>query len=409
MVVFSSPTSPFAVRLSGYGDMQFAFHDYGPNQNRQGGAQRDARLVFDQARFSLQLRAFMPFDVMFEGELELEHGGVATAQELDYEEFGEFEEEIEKGGEVLLEELYLRKTFFDRYSITVGRFYVAVGLLSRFYRPTDHLAATRSEAETTVIPAVWDEMGLQLQATFERVRITAQVLNGLDSSGFSSQRWVALGHQARFELVRATDLAYVARVDFTPPGSEVGVSAYYGGTSRNRPKADLVLDCAGGDGATVAPCGWADAPLLLLDLHVRLVWGPVRASALVLWGHLWNAAAVSSRNERLSNAANVLRSPVADQALAAWAEVGVDVAPWLGLGPAHRLEPFARVDYYDTMFGKREGLFDNPRFERLVWTLGLSYTLASAVVVKLEASQRRFGSGALRPETSGRLAVGFTY
>ncbi|MCC6999971.1 MAG: hypothetical protein IT370_35560 [Deltaproteobacteria bacterium] len=390
--------------------MQFAFHDFGPNQNREGGAQRDARLVFDATRFVLKLEGEMPYDLEFESEIEFEHGGTAVAQELDYEEFGEFEQEVEKGGEVLVEELYLKKTFAERYSLGLGRFYVAVGLLSEDYRPTDYLGTTRSEAETTVIPAVWNEMGLQFQARLRRLRLTAQVVNGLDSSGFSSQRWIASGQQRRFELVRATDLAVVGRVDITPTdGVLVGVSSYFGGTSRNRPKPDLVRDCVGGDAQVVAPCGYRDAAVLLLDAHSHFRWGPLRGSALVLWGHLQNADDISSRNERLSNALNVLRTPVADQALALWAELGLDVAPWLRLAPAHRLEPFVRLDHYDTMFGVRDGLFDNPRFERWVVTGGVAYGLLDALVLKLDASHRWFGAAALRPENSVRFSAGFVY
>jgi hypothetical protein len=402
--------SPFELHIGGYGDLQFAYHDFGANQNRNGGAQDDSRLVFDQARFVLQLEGKMPYDIEFEAEVEFEHGGTATAQDLSYEEFGEYEEEIGKGGGVLLEELKLKKTFAKHFSITLGRFYVAMGLLSRYYRPTDYLASTRSEAETMVIPAVWSELGLELQAKFDWIRMTAQMVNGLDSTGFSSQRWVASGHQDRFELVRATDLAFVGRVDLLPrKDMELGVSAYYGGTTRNRPKADLVQECAGGGSDAVAPCGYVSAPLMLLDAHAHFRWGPIEASGLVLWGHLDNAEAISARNDRVSNAANVLRSPVSDEAIAAWAELGVNVAPWLHLPSQHRITPYGRLDHYNTMFGPRKGLFPNPRFERSVVTGGVSYTLAEALVLKLDGSHRWFGSSSLNAENTVRLSAGFTY
>lgn len=402
--------SPFELHVGGYGDLQFAYHDFGANQNRNGGAQNDSRLVFDAARFVLAVEGKMPYEIEFEAEVEFEHGGTGVAQDLSYEEFGEYEEEIAKGGGVLLEELKIKKTFAKHFSVTLGRFYVAMGLLSRYYRPTDYLASTRSEAETMVIPAVWDEMGLQLQAKFDWIRATAQVVNGLDSTGFSSQRWVASGHQSRFELVRATDLAFVGRVDLLPrKDMELGISGYYGGTTRNRPKADLVKECASGDGDTVAPCGYVSAPLLLLDAHAHFRWGPIEASGLVLWGRLDNAEAISARNDRLSNALGVLRSPVSDEALAAWGEVGVNVAPWLGLAHHHRITPYGRVDHYNTMFGARKGLFPNPRFERSVVTGGVSYTLAEALVLKLDGSHRWFGASSLNPENTVRLSAGFTY
>ncbi|MCC6213338.1 MAG: hypothetical protein IT376_00580 [Polyangiaceae bacterium] len=396
--------------MGGYGELGFAFHDYGPNQNRAGGAQRDARLEFDTTRFVLELEGELPEEIEFEAEIEFEHGGSGVAQEVEYEEFGEVETEVEKGGEVLIEELHLQKTFADTLTLGLGRFYVAFGLLSRYYRPTDYLATTRSEAETTLLPAVWDEMGVQARLRLEWFRFTAQLVNGLDSTGFSSQRWIATGHQARFETVRATDLAVVgaAALELHEHG-EVGLAAYYGGTSRNRPKPDLVQDCASPDPREVAPCGYVSAPLLLTEAHAQLRWAPVRGSAMVAWGRLDDAAAISRRNERLSNTLGVLRTPVAEEAYLAWAEVGVDVAPWLGAGPDHALEPFVRLDRYDTMYRVSAGTFDNPRFDRTVYTGGVAYTHADAVTLKLDASQRHFGTSALRPESTVRLAAGFVY
>lgn len=402
--------SPFDLAFSGYGELLFAFHGFGPNQNREGGAQRDARLVFDTTRLVTKLKGRMPLGLEFGAEVEFEHGGTGAELELAYEEFGEFEQEVSHGGEVLVEELYLRKRFGEHLSLTLGRFYVAVGTLPRGHRPTDYLAAGRPEAETSVLPSLWHEMGLQLRAEFERWRLTAQVVNGLDSTGFGSQNWIASGHQTRFELVRASDLAGVGRIDFLPARDvEVGVSAYYGGTSRNRPKPDLVKECDDPDPDEVASCGYVDAPLLLVDLHSTFRAGPLRGTALLLWGRLENAETITQRNSRLSNALEAPRTPVAEEALAAWAELGYDVAPLLGLGNPHALEPFVRFDYYDTMFDVPAGTFDNPRFERKVLTAGLACTLDDAVALKLDGVHRWFGSSELRPETSVRLGAGFVF
>ncbi|MCC7108879.1 MAG: hypothetical protein IT382_06300 [Deltaproteobacteria bacterium] len=399
-----------ALRLQGYGELQVMLHDFGADPNREGGAQRDLRLELDTTRFVLELIATLPFEVEAEAEIEVEHGGTGAAMELEFEEFGEFEQEIEKGGEVLLEELFLTKRLGEQFAISAGRFYVAVGQLSHRYRPVDYLAVVRAEAESLVLPAVWDELGLQAQARLPWLRATVQVVNGLDSTGFSSQRFIALGHQRRFEIVRATDLAFVGRVDTFPlPETELGISAYHGGTSRNRPKPDLVKDCPEGAEDQVAPCGFVDAPVTLVDAHGAFRFGPVRGSAMVLWGHLANAAAVSARNERLSNALAVPRTPVADQAMLAWGEFGLDVAPWVALPADHAVEPFVRVDWADAMFLPREELFDNPRFERLVITGGVSWTLARDLVIKLDASHRRFASEALNTEETVRFALGFVY
>ncbi len=416
------PPPEWSIDLSGYADLQFAWLDYSPNQNRPGGAQRDSRVVFDTARFVLELEGTLPAGLEFEAELEVEHHGAGGAMELEYEEFGEFEGEFESGGEVILEEIYLRKTF-GPVGLQVGRFYLGVGLLSESYRPSEYLATIRPESETTVLPAVWHEIGLQADVQLGPVKLTGQVVNGLDSTGFSSQFWISSGHQTRFELVSASDLAFVLRADWeVTEGVKIGVSGYYGNTSRNRPKPDFVLDCDNPDPSEVASCGYISAAVTLVDFHFHINLAPVFAQGVFLWGHLDNARLLSERNARLSNNLGVLRSPVASEALFAWAEVGLDLGESLCLPEGHHLEPFVRFDYYDTMFGTPDSIYDNPRFARAVYTAGLAWNYGDLVFAKLDIAYRDLGAFddpdvpegstapvALRDETSVRLSTGFGF
>lgn len=404
------PRTPFTLEVGGYGELGSALHFHGANANRDGGAQRDLRLELDATRFVVALQATTPSGWELEAELEIEHGGTGGAREVDFDEFGEFETELEKGGEVQLEELYLEKTFAGRYQLKLGRFYVGVGHLSSRFRPTDYLAATRSEVETVVVPGQWDELGASFTAHLGRVRATAQLVNGLDSTGFSSAGWVSTGHQGAYETIRATDLAVVARVDVAAaPGVEVGAAGYAGGSSRNRPKADLVEDCPGGDPEVVAPCGYLEAPVTIVEGHAHVQRGRVRAAALALWGRLGNADVITERNRRLSNDAGVARTPVASQAYGLTVEAGVDVGGWLGLCRQYALEPFARVERYDTMFRTTAGVFDNPRYQRTVATAGAAFTIDRHLTFKLDVGHRRFGSSALRPETTVHAVAGFVY
>ncbi|QSQ28243.1 hypothetical protein JY651_24270 [Pyxidicoccus parkwayensis] len=398
--------------MGGYADLQFAYFNHGENQNRARGSQRDSRLAFDTTRLVLSMEAGLEeYGLEAEAEVEFEHAGTGAALELEYEEFGEYEREVDKGGEVLIEELYLSKKLGRYAALTVGRFYVAMGTLFEYYRPTDYLGTVRDEAETLIIPNTWDEMGVQLKWTAPwGLRLIGQVVNGLDSTGFSSQQWVVGGHQRRFEVARASDLAFVGRADVVRfDGLTFGTSGYYGNTTRNRPKPDLIQQCENGNDNVVAPCGYVSAPLVILDAHLSLRKGPWRAKALVMWGHLSNAEQVSQRNARLSNLLGVLRTPVSDNALAAWAELGFDVAPTLHLGDAHQLFPFVRVDYADSEFNPRAELFDNPRFRRTVYTVGTSYTLEGLAFAKLDFSHRRLGAVTFRPENTLRVSTGFVY
>ncbi len=382
---------PFALEAEGYGQVDFGWHGYGPDQTGQGGSPPDSRLVFDQTRFVLEVEGEADGGWGFEAELEVEHGGTGAALELEFEEFGEYENEIEAGGEVLLEQLFLAKSVNPHVTVKVGRLYVAFGQLYATHSPTDLVAVRRPEAEITLVPATWDEMGLSVELRRPSFELTAQVVNSLDSTGFSSQSWVASGHQRRFEEVRASSLAGVLRADLVAvPGLVAGASAWYGGTTGNRPKDDM----AG-----------VFAPLLLVDAHVALERGPLRAKGAVIWGSLSEAPLISEKNRRLSNNLDVLRSPVADQGLAAWVELGVDVLP----AEDHRLEPHLRLQRYDTMFRTDPSVFDNPRFERTVSTAGLAYSTHDAVAASLDVQRRVLGSDEFRPEHSVLLSFGFVY
>ena len=382
------------LEVGGYADIRFDFHDHGADGTQPGGADADFRAEMDLARFVIELEGEIAGAVAFEAEVEFEHGGTGASLELEYEEFGEYETEVGKGGEVLLETLFIEVEPFDWLKVRLGRFYVAVGLLPELHKPTDLLGASRPEAETRLLPGVWDELGLDARVDLPGARLTLQVVNGLDSSGFSAQQWVASGHQRRFEKTRASAVAFVGRVDLTGiEGVRAGASAYFGDTVGNRPKPDLDLF----------------APVIIASAHFAVDLRPVRARGSVVWGHLEHAEEISEKNRRLSNQLGVLRSPVASQAFGAWAEVGVDIPALFDLRGAHQLELFASAEYYDTMFRVTEDIFDNPRFERIVLAAGLDYTFDRALVLKLDVRHRRFGSAALRNETSLRLAAGFVF
>lgn len=397
---------PWKLELGGYGELGATYYRYGDNPNRPGGSLHDHRLELDATRFVMALEGRMPGGFEFEAELEVEHGGTGVSRELEHEEFGEVETEIEKGGEVILEELYLKRSF-GRYQLAFGRFYLALGHLHSHYRPTDYLGAHRSEAETTIFPGQWDELGVSFSARWPSVMVTAQVVNGLDSSGFSSRAWVASGHQGAFETVRARDLAAVVRVEFSHDSASLGLSGYVGGANRNRPKADLVNECDDPAPNDVAPCGYVRSVVAIGALDARWRWQGLRGQALAVYGHLSNAAAISARNDRLSNELGVERTPVSDQALAIAGELGYDVAPRLRL--CGSLEPFVRLDYYDTMYRPRAELFDNPRFARTVLGAGVAYTYERAWVGKLELRRRSFPTSALRLEHEVAASLGFVY
>ena len=69
-------------------------------------------------------------------EIEFEHGGNEVAVEIEAEETGEFEHEIERGGEVAMEQFWLQKSFGKGFNIRMGHIVVPVGQTNNAHLPT---------------------------------------------------------------------------------------------------------------------------------------------------------------------------------------------------------------------------------------------------------------------------------
>ena len=55
------------------------------------------------------------------------------------------------------------------------------------------------------------------------------------------------------------------------------------------------------------------------------------------------------------------------------------------------------------------GFFNNPRFERTVYTFGLNYIMDNAVVLKGDYAMRRLGASKFNGENTASLAIGFQF
>ena len=312
---------------------------------------------------------------------------------MEYEEFGEFEFEVEKGGEVQLEQIHLTKTFSPALNVRIGEIMVPIGLTNSYHSPTEYLGSVRPESEENLIPNTWHERGVAAFGTIRDFGYLVQVVNGLDSTGFSSRNWIIEGKQQKFEQSIATDLAIAGRLQYSPlPGLTLGASAYRGNTTRNRPKKDM----EGVDGHVTIGAG-------------HLVYGGRRLQvrAGFLHGTLENSDLISARNASISRFIQSPRTPVGSAARAWSTEVGYDVGPLLLPDDGSRLLPFVRYERYDPMYETERGVFDVPRFDNSVTTFGAAYFLKEGVVLKADYSMRKVGRGTYNDENTFTLALAF--
>lgn len=375
--------------VSGYGVINYSHFNWDLDPDRRAAIDLERLVVAPKYRINDTIR--------LEAELEFEHGGTGSTMEFDkFEEFGEFEFEIEKGGEIIVEKLAAVFSIKPTYNFRIGHIIVPVGLVSKRHRPQHYFTTTRPEAETHIIPTIWHETGVEVFGSFGPLSYQVQVVNGLDSTGFSSRHWIVRGHQLRFETINAEAPAYVGRLDYSlHENATVGVSGYYGDTAANRPKPDVNFDANVG----------------IVSLHGFYEVKAIKIRGLVLIGTLENAHLLSKVNRTLSNNLNVKRTPIGSSATGWYIEAGYDILSLFMKSEemSHRFELFGRYDYYDTMASVEGVIFDNPRWERKTMTIGLNYHIHPQLVFKSHYSIRRLATKDKNKEDTLSFGFGFQY
>lgn len=336
---------------------------------------------FDAERLNMYLEYQFSDRISLKTEIEYEHGGTASSIDLDtQEEFGEFEQEIETGGGVKLEQVHINFKIKPYFNIRAGKMKMYFGLHQNLDTPTQYFTTTRQEMENAILPLGWYETGIELYGTFaKKISYRAYVVSGLDASGFSSRGWIKDGYQQRFEMANAESFAFAVRLDYkfgTHKDTYVGFAAYINDAAANRPKDDMS----------------ESAYVTLFEGHLTYNENNLRFNAIGLYGNLENSNIVSLRNANLSNNLGVKRTPVGKNALGFSAELGYNILPLIKADSKQMLYPFMRYDYYDTMQDVEGSIVDNPRWERSTITGGVNWFVHPQIVVKAQYSDRRLGS-----------------
>lgn len=372
--------------VSAYGVMHYNRYDWQILPNKRDDVQ------FERAVLSTAYQPDPKWSL--NTELEFEYGGTGVTLEFDpLEEFGEFEYEVEKGGEIWFEQFNLQYAPSKRFNVALGRVKVPFGIMTVLDEPTEYRTTSLAEMENTLLPTNWSEYGVLAGGKWGRNWAwQAGLVSGLDGSAFNSANFIKRGNQKRFEAVSVNDWAGVARLDYAF-GTErfAGISGYVGNTRNNRPKPDLQVD----------------AYLALAEVHVVMEVTPFEFQAIGLFGHLQNSEQVSIANRNLSNNLNVKRTPVGKQAVGASAELAFELYEVLPSHPQGELYLFGRYDYLDTQYATQGSIFNNPRWERSTWTAGVNYMPNLWLVFKAQFSRQKLGIATDRFQHTASVGFGF--
>lgn len=209
----NSNTSKSSTTIGGYGD---AFYQ----RNNNLGTSK-----VNLERFVLFTGHKFNDKVSFFSELEVEDAKVSGG---------------ESGGEVSVEQAYLKFNLSPNQYIVAGLIIPRIGILNDNHLPNTFNGNERNYVETFIIPTTWRELGVGLFGTINGLPLNYSVglMNGLNGSGFEHGAGLESG---KFEGKNATanNLAVTASLQYYQGNFKAQLSGYYGGTvGESKRKAD---------------------------------------------------------------------------------------------------------------------------------------------------------------------------
>jgi len=205
----SSPLS-----IGGYGEM------YASHTNKEVGT---SQKLVDVYRFVPYIGYKFTDNIILNTEIEFEHGGVTP----------------DKGGEVIVEFMYLDFLIHKNINFRVGNFLVPMGLINERHEPTLFNTVQRPTTSKYLIPSTWNESGMMAYGEIiEGLEYKVAFITALtpDDSG---QKWIRNARGGSFKN-NDPKVSEVVRVDFTKiSGLMIGVSLYNDSTIT---MADIHMD-----------------------------------------------------------------------------------------------------------------------------------------------------------------------
>ncbi|MDR3046708.1 MAG: hypothetical protein LBU51_03715 [Bacteroidales bacterium] len=330
-------------------------------------------------------------------EIEYEHGGTGSAIEIEADEFGEYEHEIERGGEVVLEQFWIQKTFNKAVNIRAGHIIIPFGITNAHHLPTEFFSVLRQEEESQIFPCTWHETGISFFGRKNNWNYEAVFVAGLDADMFNDANWIKGGGTSPYEFKLANAFAGAFRIDnYSVKGLRIGLSGYYGHSASNSLKADRYK---GLQGAVI---------LGSIDLNYKNynLW----MAANVDYGHLTDSKAISKINKALPKNSPSPRTNIASDALCYAVNVGYDF-----FGLSEKLSAknmkfylFGHYGFVNSMLKTEEGILADKRFGKHLISGGINFYPIKEIVVKVEYGTRLFASSVYNSENTFSIGICFS-
>jgi hypothetical protein len=332
------------VSLAGYGEILYQNF----SKNTDAGAPASAKDQVDYVRHILYVGFRFNDFILFNSELEVEHGSTG------------------KGGEVSMEFGYVEAQLASALNVRAGMVLVPVGIVNELHEPPTFFSTLRPETESAVIPTTWRANGFGIVgATNSGLGYKLYVVEGLDASKFTASG-IRGGRQSGARSL-AEDLGITGRLDYSGvPGVNLGASFYTGNSGQG------LKDAANQEIA---------ARVTIFSAHGQLARRGLELRALYARSTIAAAAAL---NAKLPPGSQSIGSKQRGFYLTA----GYDVLPLIFNTTQHALAPFVQFEKVDTQAEVPATFSRNKANERKNLTYGLVYKPHPNVAFKIDYLNR---------------------
>lgn len=272
----------------------------------------------------------------------------------------------ESGGEVSIEQAYLKFNLDANNYLVAGLFLPRIGILNENHLPNTFNGNERNYVETFVLPSTWRELGVGLYGTLNSVPLnySVGVMNGLSAAMFNHGTGIRDG---RFEgrNALANNLAITASLQYYLKHFRVQIAGYYGGTiGVNKRQADS-LGLTGGIFGTPVTIGEADIQYGNGGLSIKVL-----------------GTVVSIREADNINTAYANNTPKMEYG--AYAEIGYDVLYSTNTNNKKQLILFVRDEKFNLNSSiPSNGIIDNTLNENHI-VAGFTYLPIRNVAIKVD-------------------------
>lgn len=333
--------------ISGYGELKVSYDQ----RLGTGEANLTRNVLFLGHRFNERISFF--------SEMELENARVEGG---------------EAGGELSMEQLFIKFDLNKDIYLTGGLFIPRLGIINENHLPTTFNGNDRPYVEQFIIPATWREIGIGLYGRSRRwqgLNWSLGIQNGLNASAFEHGSGLREGrgegsHASASNLGVSGSLLYYVG-DFRLQGS-----AYYGGAAglTQREADSLQLDY-----------GLFGTPVQLLEANAQYLGEVIRVKALVAEVDIPDAGRI--------NRAYANNTP--ERMYGAYAELGCDLWTWIHPNEKRDLVAFVRFEALDMNAAIPENGISDPTLRRTYLVGGLTYAPTQGISVKADYVLRSTG------------------